>query len=456
MTANWGDMQRTAIRRTGSGPGRAARPGPGRAVRRRSRRAVRRRALPFLAVPLAAATLLAAGCGSGADPAGSNPAAAGSDVLGPLHEAKGTPVKIGMVSDGKYPASDASVEGRVADAVVKWINERQGGLGGRPIQLVRCEDQGDPARAADCGNQMVEQGVAAVLAGGPAFPEPVWQPVNAANIPMVFYGVSSDKILSAQNTYVFADPVFSVVGLPADAAVERGAKKVTAIVIDIPAAVNIYRTQAPPVFAAKGVSLDLVTVPPDQADMTPQAQRVQLENPDGVTFVVGGEPFCTAAFNALHAVGYTGQVVSITQCLGDSTHKAVPGEFLNGMVIGAQAPVGGQDPGFKLFQAIATTYGHDIDTGNGVAIGMYVSVAGFSAALQGVSPNDLTPAGISATMRRMPEIDLPGAGGVKFRCNGKANPQLPAVCVRGGLTTTLNDEGLPTTYKAIGQTPIEG
>jgi branched-chain amino acid transport system substrate-binding protein len=54
----------------------------------------------------------------------------------------------------------------------------------------------------------------------------------------------------------------------------------------------------------------------------------------------------------------------------------------------------------------------------------------------------------------MKESELPGAGGLRFRCNGKAFPDQPAVCVRGGLASTLDAKGQPTAYKVLGNTPI--
>ncbi|WP_238429381.1 ABC transporter substrate-binding protein [Frankia nepalensis] len=402
--------------------------------------------------------MLAAGCGSGGaenttDP--STSAASVDAVLGAPDPATGDPVKIGMISDGKAPTSDTSVEGRVADATVEWINARRGGLGGRPIQLVTCEALADPAKAADCGNRMVEENVVAVVFGGPAFPDAAWQPLHDAHIPTMFYANSSPALLADPETFVLADPIFSVIGLPISVAKEKGVKKVTAVVIDLPAAVGIYQNQAPPIFTEAGVDLNLVAIPPDQADMTPQMQRIATDG-TGLVFVVGGAAFCTAAFNGLHAVGYTGTVVSITQCLGEDTAKVVPGSVLAGMTVGAQAPVGTDDPSFRLFSEVSRTYGDDIDLNSGVAIGMFTSMAGFRDALEGISPTDLTPAGIAATITKMPEKPLPGAGGVRFRCNGKADPALPAVCVRGGLATTLDDKGKPTTYQALGQSSIPG
>ena len=53
------------------------------------------------------------------------------------------------------------------------------------------------------------------------------------------------------------------------------------------------------------------------------------------------------------------------------------------------------------------------------------------------------------------EMELPGSGGLRFRCNGEAIEFAPAVCTRGTLLTTLDASGAPTTYEVVGDTPIE-
>src|SRR5688572_12022111 len=63
-------------------------------------------------------------------------------VLGTKNAAKGTPVTIGVISNGKTPTVDQSDEKIVAAATAKWINEFQGGLGGRPMEIKVCEDAG--------------------------------------------------------------------------------------------------------------------------------------------------------------------------------------------------------------------------------------------------------------------------------------------------------------------------
>jgi len=50
--------------------------------------------------------------------------------------------------------------------------------------------------------------------------------------------------------------------------------------------------------------------------------------------------------------------------------------------------------------------------------------------------------------------ELPGAGGLHFRCDGKADPANPAVCVPGTLISSLDANGNPTGFKVAGDDPI--
>ncbi|HET8618962.1 MAG TPA: hypothetical protein VFM27_08370 [Acidimicrobiales bacterium] len=58
----------------------------------------------------------------------------------------------------------------------------------------------------------------------------------------------------------------------------------------------------------------------------------------------------------------------------------------------------------------------------------------------------VAPDSAITTIRAMPESDLPGGGGLTFRCDGSALEGRPAVCTDAGLTTTLDAEGFPTTF----------
>jgi branched-chain amino acid transport system substrate-binding protein len=420
-------------------------------------RPARRRLMNALSAgPLAMCLLATAACGgggsggSGAKPTADDMAA----VLGPLSPAKGTPIKIGWIDDGKSAVSDASTQGRVAEATVKYINERKGGIAGHPIQLVKCETLADPATATDCGNRMVENKVAAVVGSQSGQGDAVWTPLHDAHIPLMFTAAGGGGLLSDKDsTFVLASPLFPLIDQPLELARKYGAKKVTEVVIDVPAATTVQKALAPSMFKDAGVDYRLLPIPPGTADMTAQLQHLVTDG-TGLVHVMGTEAFCISAFNSLRAVGYSGKIAAFGDCITPATRKAVPAEVLNGMVISTTAPVETDNPSSRLYKAIVATYGKNIDLGFIPGVTGMVALLAFQAATAGIT-GDITPATVIAKIKSMPEMELPGEVGMKFRCNGKATPLMGAVCVRGGVSATLDAKGKPIAYETLGDTPIE-
>jgi ABC-type branched-subunit amino acid transport system substrate-binding protein len=416
------------------------------------RRPLARRAIAAVLV----AALLPAACGDDDDSAdaGSSPAADAVELLGPEDPAQGEPVRIGLVSDGQFAAGDRAYELDIGQAAATYVNEHRGGIGGRPIELVTCVTEADPAKGTDCGNQMVEEEVVAVVVGSSAVTASVWEPLHQAGVPVVFYGASDATVSTdTESTFALSSPLGGLVDLPIATAEAEGEDKVSVVVVDIPAAVALYDSIGPSLFEAQGIDLDVVKVSPGTADMTPQMQQLADGDP-GVVHVIGNDVFCIAAFNGLRSVAFDGPVTTIAQCMTDATVEAVPGDFFEGMRMSATAPVGTDDPAVALYHAVVDTYADEEPGSETGGISMFTAVAGMAAALEGIS-GDITPATVISTIKAMPEMELPGSGGLRFRCNGNAIEFAPAVCTRGTLLTTLDASGAPTTYEVVGDTPIE-
>jgi len=379
---------------------------------------------------------------------------AGDSILGPDDPASGDPVTIGLISNGQTESIDNTIELDVADATVAWLNTNHGGIGGRPFELVTCIDNGDPAKAGDCANQMIADGVAAVVIGSNSQVEAAWTPLNEAGMPVMMYGANAVPILQdTDSSFVLGDPNAGVVGMPISVAEAAGADKVTAVVIDVPAALDLFQgdgAYAPIAFEEAGIELEVVPVPIGTADMTPQMQTVTQGDP-GVVFVLGNDSFCISAFQGLAAVGFEGEVTAISACISDATRTAVPAEFLDGMTIAASAPVGVPSPSTELYETVMSTYGSgDIDVTRATGYSLFTALAGFGFAVDALE-GDPTTENILSTIKAMPITELPAAGGIKYQCNGKAVPTAPASCVQGGLITILNSEGFPESYEVVGK-----
>ncbi|MCK9923940.1 ABC transporter substrate-binding protein [Frankia sp. AgPm24] len=362
-------------------------------------------------------------------------------------------MKIGLISDGKAPSSDTSIELRTADVTVKFLNERRSGIGGRPIQLVTCETANDPSRGADCANQAIEQKVSAVVVGASAVAQTIWPPLHAAKIPVLFFSTTiPEQLQDTQSTFILGDPNGLVVGGILPLAEKAKTRNLTGIVIDVPPALAQFEGENAAVLKKAGIKLKLIPIPLGTADMTPQLQGLSGSAP-GVVEIVGNDAFCISAFNALRTAGFTGPYFAIGPCITDATRKAVPADVLERVTVNAVAPVNNDNPSTRLYKAVVAAYGKNIDTDDAIGMDMFAELGAFQTALADIR-GAITPATVISTLKSMPEKEIPGAGGLRFRCNGRAYPATPAVCTRGGLAAQLDGRGQPSSYHVVGASPI--
>ncbi len=420
-------------------------------------------------VGVLAAVVLVSACGSSGSSSSKTSGTSGSSttakgvssssaaklLLGAPKQATGEPVKVGVISDGRNPAADNSIEGDVAKETFAYL-DGYGGIGGRPVKVYTCETHGDPGGATDCANQMIQNGVATVVIGQSGVVTNVYTPLHAAHMPTFLYGNPDKTVLSdATSTFVFGNVYAVLADMPIAVAKANKIKKVAATVIDVPAATSFWESQGPAQFKKAGIGLDVVRIPVGAADVTPQMQQI-VSSGAGLVHAIGANTTCIAVMNGLHAVGYTGKVTVFQQCVDASTRKAVPPSVLKGVTESATAPVDGHppDPGLAIYQQeIAPKVKGHADPGSAGEL-MFISVMGFHVALEGFT-GDITSQNVIATAKKMPWKALPG-GGLHFRCNGKAVPGSPALCTRAGLVTVLDAKGQPTVYKSVGDTPIPG
>jgi branched-chain amino acid transport system substrate-binding protein len=408
---------------------------------------------------LAILGLVVAACGGDDDDdataSDSEAPAEDTDLLGPENVASGEPIKVGMVSDGATQAFDNTDELRAAQAAAEYYNTHQGGIGGRPIEVVTCETGADPAGATDCANQLVEAQVVAVALSQSAVADSVWEPLHAAGIPTLFFQTSTEAMLAdTEDSFVMVNPLATLYGTPIAAAEAEDTDKLAFVLIDVPQALASFESgAADAILENAGLEYELIKVPPGTADMTVQMQQV-VDAEAGVVQIVGNDSFCIAAIQGLNAVGYEGAITSISQCITDATREALPGQLEGISITSTMALGAADDPAYQLYLAVADAYGQDIeDVENAAAMGGYTVMSSLAVALQGVS-GDVTPATAAATIKAMTESDFPGADGLTFQCGGTAFEPQPAVCSNGSLRATLDADGFPASYEAVDSTDI--
>jgi branched-chain amino acid transport system substrate-binding protein len=86
----------------------------------------------------------------------------------------------------------------------------------------------------------------------------------------------------------------------------------------------------------------------------------------------------------------------------------------------------------------------------------FITIMSAREALEAIS-GEATPETVEHTIRSASLQPIPGGCGLEFQCNGEAAPLTPAVCIRGTLRVTLDDEGNPVLpYEVVGAEPDGG
>jgi branched-chain amino acid transport system substrate-binding protein len=414
----------------------------------RARRALR----PAPLILLTAATLAAAAaCSSsssatssaGASTASSSAAGTATAAAAPADLAKylpgkkatGTPVKIGLINnEGSSPVAEPST-GDAAVAAADYANAELGGIGGHPIQVVRCSENEDVASATACANEMVQDNVAAVDIGTTGLGNTIVPIITKAGIPYVSATGSSSDELTTPGTFMWTG------GFPADLdgmakyAAQHGYKNVTAFVVAAPSALAGAQEIGTPAFKAVGVTLSIQSVPDAVADATSQVTAGLGDKP-GAAAIIADASTCTSVLQALSTVDPGLPVYANTSCLNTSTLTAL-GSAMNGVKIFGRSDTESNNPEAELYRYVMATY-YPSANASGDSVTGYQGMLGLVRATATLT-GDPTPASITTAIKAAKDVPLPAGAGLTFTCNGKMFPGLTSNCSAGDVVLTIEN-----------------
>jgi ABC-type branched-subunit amino acid transport system substrate-binding protein len=206
------------------------------------------------AVITAAGALTLAACGSSGN--------SGSQSTG-----TGDPIKImafGSLSQPPFAVPEIKAG---AQAAVNRINS-EGGIAGRQVTLVTCDDKGNPNGAAACGRQAVTEHVAAVVGAFTFFGDSIVPLLDKANIPYILPVANSPS----ENTDRVSFPLFT--GATAEvsayaAATHDGCTKAAVLTSDVAPAHALFTAYQEPVSKKVGVATVPVYMPATATDIGP-------------------------------------------------------------------------------------------------------------------------------------------------------------------------------------------
>ena len=373
--------------------------------------------------------------GTSSSSSGTTASAAGLSAYLPGKQATGTPVKVGLINnEGSSPQSEPSV-GNAAVAAADYANAELGGIGGHPIKVYRCGENEDTASATACANQMVQDNVAVVVIGSTGFGATMVPIITKAGIPYVSVTGSAVQELTTPDTFMWSGGYEATLTGFAKYAAKHGYNKVTAFVVNVPAAIAGAQQLGVPVFKSQGVGLTIEGVPSGVPDATSQV-TAGLSGKPSAALIIADEGTCTSVLKALNVVSPSLPAMGITSCLTTSATQAL-GNAMNGVkIFGASAPQA-NDTEAKLYQYVMAKWAPAANP-TGYTVTGYQSMLGLVRATAGLT-GTATPASITAAIKAAKDVPLPAAAGLTFTCNGKALPKLSSVCSLGEVVVTVQN-----------------
>lgn len=245
----------------------------------------------------------------------------------------GDPFKIGAIYSSGVGGVDLPDIPAGAQAGAQYINDEQGGIDGRPIEIVECNTMVDPAAAADCGQTFVDEGVIAVVGIDPTWGDNGLPIAADAGIPFIGLPVSFAEFTSPTSHPFGGGSLTAFPALAKFAAEDVGIENAAIIHTDIEAGVLAAETLLRDPLEAAGVETTLVSESSGAADYTPAVAEALSGDPDSV-FILFDAADCGRILAALEQSGYQGDLFGTGACANDEAlevagESAVEGFYLN-------------------------------------------------------------------------------------------------------------------------------
>jgi branched-chain amino acid transport system substrate-binding protein len=415
--------------------------------------------IPVVLAGVTAAALLMAACGSsGASGSGgtspSATAAAASSALGAADAATGSPVSIGIITDGGSGAvGTAPLVEQGAKMTVAYANAYRGGLAGHTIKLVICENQETPAGGQACANQMVQDKVAAVVVpftGQGAAEVPT---ITKAGIPYITLSGASTQELVTPGAYDLTGGYPASLGAYALSAKANGYSKLAMLVSNVPAAIQGAEVFGSLVFKNAGVGFKVIPVNPGTADVTPQLEAAVSWGAKAIG-LTGDVTLCSSFLKGYQTLSLSQPKYLLSTCLDPSILGTLGSELSNAYISTTSNASKADD---ALYAAVTKKFAPSVNPDPNVSANQASGVIPVLALLnimQGTKSGPVTPAIIKAQLKLPTPVAVPLSGGITFACNGAAIPLLPSVCSSSTSVGTLSSTGAVSALKIYNPTPL--
>ncbi len=361
-------------------------------------------------------------------------------------------IKVGYVNQEGGPIEIGPTNDDGAEIAVKFINEKAGGIGGHPVELVKCYIASTEEEGQQCGQKLAnDSSIVAVLLGAVAVgAEPLYA---ALGTKPVVGGVSVNAVdINQPNAAVLYGGAQYILAPYATFARDVLKAKSAALVYSEGAGTELPAAGQASAFKTAGIEIKVVSYPADAPDLTIPLQAAGATTADVVMPVINPND-CVKFEKAIQQLTIPDKkVLASPICLTPSTIEGL-GDFPKWIyAIASSQTFDTSDPAVPPYQQILKDQGQDKLIGDpwvNVGFGQMLTLAKW---LNAAGPDTLTPDSIVKEMKAFGGPLVLGSPVIKC---GKY-PKAPGVCNDHTQFYQWNGSGQPMTKAGDWVPPPDG
>lgn len=356
------------------------------------------------------------------------------------------PIRLGMINQdtgaiGAFPELTAA-----ARAGVRFVNEELGGVDGRPVELLTCDTAFSPEGSTRCAQQLVSQGAVAVTGG-----IDIWGtslPVLEANgIPYIGGIPVSEAELVSPVSFMFSGGMPGAFAGFVDYAVEElGAERIGIMYADFGSIKLAAETYGAGLAERLGVApgdVTMVPFPVTEDDFVPHLTAVAAAEPDVIIAGVA-DSGCVPLMKGVADLGIDADLFLVGACAAPQI-LAAAGDAADGLYFNVEGPVSGEAAtpedevllhDNQLYAEVVHRYGDGVDAQSAGTVS-FRSVMNIYSLMVELGADEVTPSALTGLLREA--RDRPSFAGHPYTCDGRAVPDLPALCAPQQVIATRVD-----------------
>lgn len=355
----------------------------------------------------------------------------------------GEPVIVGVQSLDTGPV--AYPQNTYGAKAAEWyINNKLGGIGGRPVKLDICSGDGTPETGVKCANKFVSEDVPVVFDAYDGTSMGAMTPIlESAGIPIVgtLAGQAVAENAKYPTAFYFSGPLeTSALGMVKILS-QLGKKTASLAVTDAPSSHGYVNDLVKPMGRKLGIEVEGVYTKVDNANFQVLAATEMAGKPDVAGVIALPEDGCTGLIRALRQAGFEGTIFAgscsqFIEELGEDAAGAIVQPRLWVPLSYDHAPAEVKKQLDEFSEAMKAVDYEDEQSARSVY--SFAGLINLAKVIQGID-GEITNKSVSTAMQQVKDFQT--YLGPKVTCDGKQWPGRPGACSHEGIFFEVQKDG---------------